>query len=83
MSIQKDVLKRICEYLGLDLDSEPCQQVENYLESNPHCKTFVNNIKKTIKIYQVAEGCEELTKDVCRKLFTTLNLDQPKQLDKK
>ncbi len=82
MKIQKEVLNRVCEYLGLDLDSEPCQQVQNYLESNPHCKVFVDNIKKTVQIYKVTEGCEELTDDACRKLFTNLNLNEPKQSDK-
>ncbi len=82
MKIQKEVLNRVCEHLGLDLDSEPCQQVQNYLKSNPQCKVFVDNIKKTIQIYKVTKGCEELDDDVCRKLLTNLNLNEPKPSDK-
>jgi hypothetical protein len=79
MKVHKDVLNRVCDYLGLDLDSEPCQQVQNYLESSPNCKIFVENVKKTIQIYKATDRNEEPPQEICRKLLNTLNLEETSQ----
>lgn len=74
MKINKELHQKICEYLGCDLDSTPCQQVQEYLQDCHNCEVYVDQVKKTVKIYKTANGCDELPEDVCNKLFVTLKL---------
>jgi len=86
MKNQKELYKKVCEYLGCDLDSTPCKQIQEYLKVCRNCKVYVNKIKKTVNIYKVADSCDQLPDDVCKKLFITLDLnnsDQPEESSEK
>ena len=74
MKIQKDLYKKICEYLGCDLDSTPCQQIRDHLAKCPNCEVYVDKIKKTVNLYKTIENCDEVPEDVCNKLFISLDL---------
>ncbi|MCD6441070.1 MAG: hypothetical protein J7L86_04715 [Candidatus Marinimicrobia bacterium] len=67
--------KQICEYLGCDLDSEPCKQIQDYLTECPGYKVYVDKIKKTVSLYKIADKYDDIPEDVCNKLFVSLNID--------
>jgi len=67
--------KQICEYLGCDLDSEPCKQIQGHLAECPGCKVYVDKVKKTVSLYKTADNCDDIPEDVCNKLFISLNID--------
>jgi len=73
----KKKFKQVCEYLGSDLDSEPCQKLRDHLDECECCEVYLNKIKNTIKLYRKADKCEQMPQSVSRKLFATLDLDPP------
>jgi hypothetical protein len=76
---------QVCDFLGQDIDSEPCQVIQEHLQVCDNCEIFVDKIKKTVKVFQVTNDCEKIPDQVSKKLFAKLNLDfecQPKD-DKK
>ncbi len=76
MKIEKyKMFDQVCTFLGEDLDSEPCKQLKEQLQSCKDCEVFVDKIKRTVAIYKTADGCDEIPDDVCKKLFKKLNLD--------
>jgi hypothetical protein len=77
MSKEKKMFEKVCEYLGCDLDSEPCQELQEHLHKCPQCEVFIDEIKNTVKLYKKADECEETPKSVSKKLFATLDLDNP------
>ncbi|HCK98617.1 MAG TPA: hypothetical protein DHW42_00730 [Candidatus Marinimicrobia bacterium] len=75
MKNSSKLYKQICAYLGCDLDSEPCQQIKDHLTKCPGCKVYIDKIKKTVKLYKIADNCDDIPKDICNKLFVSLNID--------
>lgn len=75
MKNDPELYKKICEYLGCDLDSEPCQQIKEYLAECPGCRVYVDKLKKTVNVYKTADNCDEIPAKVCTELFVSLNLD--------
>ena len=66
---------QVCDFLGQDIDSEPCRIIQEHLQVCDNCEIFVDKIKKTVKVYQVTNDCEKIPDQVSRKLFDKLNLD--------
>ena len=79
MSKEKKMYEKVCEYLGCDLDAEPCKELQEHLHKCPQCEVYIDEIKNTVKLYQKADECEETPDSVSKKLFATLNLDNPEQ----
>ncbi len=75
MKNSSELYKKICEYLGCDLNSEPCQQIKEHMAKCPGCEVYVDNLKKTVNLYKVADNCDDIPDDVCTKLLISLNLD--------
>ncbi len=69
------IFDQVCDFLGHDIDSEPCKVIQEHLKVCDNCEILVDKIKKTVKIYQVTHDCEKIPGNVSRKLFTKLNLD--------
>jgi len=77
MSCNPDLIKQVCNYLGSDLDSEPCQMIKQHLEKCHNCEVYIDKIKKTVEIYRRIDHCTELPETTCKQLFASLNLDLP------
>ena len=77
MSKENKMFEKVCEYLGCDLDSEPCEELKHHLNKCPQCEVFIDEIKSTVKLYKKASECEETPNSVSKKLFATLDLNKP------
>ena len=80
MKNDSKLYKQICDYLGCDIDSSPCKQIQDYLAECPGCKVYVDKVKKTVNLYKTIDNCNDIPDDVCNKLFISLNigdLDKP------
>jgi len=67
---------QVCVFLGQDIDSEPCKIIQKHLQVCDNCEIFVDKIKKTVKLYQTCNDCEEVPPaKVTKNLFSVLNLD--------
>lgn len=84
MSKEKNIMfDQVCDFLGHDIDSEPCKIIQEHLKECVDCEIFVDKIKKTVKVYQYTNDCEEIPDKVSKKLFSTLNLNDIETLASK
>jgi len=80
----KQMVKNICNYLGEDLDSLACKEVEEHLQQCPTCRIYFDTIKKTVTLCQEIEEEKKIPDDVNSRLFKVLDLQQLKaKKDKK
>jgi len=75
MKNNSDLYKQICEYLGCDLNSEPCKQIQDHMAECPNCEVYVDKVRKTVNLYKTIDNCDKIPEDVCNKLFISLNID--------
>ncbi len=69
------IFNQVCDFLGHDIDSEPCKIIQEHLQVCNNCEIFVDKIKKTVKVYQCTNDCDDIPENVSKKLFSKLNLD--------
>ncbi|MBN2600945.1 MAG: hypothetical protein JXR87_03010 [Candidatus Marinimicrobia bacterium] len=81
MKNSSDLYKQICEYLGCDLNSEPCKQIQDYIAECPNCEVYVDKVRKTVNLYKTIDNCDDIPEDVCNKLFISLNIDDISKSD--
>ena len=81
MKNNSDLYKQICEYLGCDLNSEPCKQIQDHMAECPNCEVYVDKVRKTVNLYKTIDNCDNIPEDVCNKLFISLNIDDISKSD--
>ena len=81
MKNRSDLYKQICEYLGCDLNSEPCKQIQDHMAECPNCEVYVDKVRKTVNLYKTMDNCDDIPEDVCNKLFISLNIDDGSKSD--
>ncbi|MDD5764770.1 MAG: hypothetical protein PHW79_00770 [Candidatus Marinimicrobia bacterium] len=79
MKCDPKLINKVCDYLGGDLNSEPCQIIKEHIEKCHNCDIFIDKIKKTVEIYQKADSCDCAPENVTRNLFLKLDLCEPKK----
>jgi predicted anti-sigma-YlaC factor YlaD len=72
----EDMVKQICDYMGEDLDSPACREVQEHLEACPTCKVYFDTVRKTVTLCRQCEQEESIPADVKSRLFKVLHLDQ-------
>lgn len=72
----KEVHKKICDFMGEDLNTPVCKEVAEHLESCPNCKVYLDTVKKTVTLCQEVEKDKNMPVDVKNRLFKVLDLDQ-------
>ncbi|MBU0711261.1 hypothetical protein KJ762_11535 [bacterium] len=82
MKNSTELYQQICEYLGCDLNSEPCKQIQDHLAECPNCEVYVDKVKQTVNLYKTIDNCDDIPEDVCTKLFISLNIDDVSKSDK-
>ncbi|MCK4558803.1 MAG: hypothetical protein KAV45_03395 [Calditrichia bacterium] len=70
----QEVYKKICDFMGEDLNAPACKEVAEHLESCPNCKVYLDTVKKTVIICQEIEKEEKMPQEVKNRLFKVLNL---------
>ena len=73
-SLQQNVYKQICDFMGEDLDAPACQEVAEHLENCPNCKVYLDTVKKTVTICRENEKEKAMPEDVKNRLYKVLNL---------
>ena len=73
-SISKGVYKQICDFMGEDLDTPVCKEVAEHLENCPHCRVYLDTIKRTVSICQEKEKGEQLPAEIKSRLLKVLNI---------
>jgi predicted anti-sigma-YlaC factor YlaD len=68
-----EVLERLCETLGEDVDSPSCDVLRNHLEKCPGCRAYVDSLLKTISLYRIAEDAAPPA-GLKNRLFDALNI---------
>jgi len=83
MATKRDIKlqKKICAEFGADLDSPLCQEVGDLMDECPECRVYYDTMKRSVKLYRVAEDEESLPASVSERLFKCLNLDQIENSD--
>jgi len=71
----QEMLENLGGYIDGDLDGRLCSEIEAHIDSCPDCKIVVNTLKKTIQLYQVTGKEATLPKDVRKRLFARLDLE--------
>ena len=74
----KQMMKNICEYMGEDINSLACKEVEEHLQQCPTCRVYFDTVKKTVTLCQEMEEEKKLPDDVKSRLFKVLDLEQIK-----
>jgi hypothetical protein len=72
----KEIVKRICDFMGEDLDAPACQEVAAHVEKCPECKIYLDTIKKTVTLCRDLETSKKLPSDVNHRLFKVLDLER-------
>ena len=77
----QDILKNMSEYIDGELDGQLCAEIEAHIETCPDCKIVIDTLKKTIQLVQISGKETELPKDVRKRLFARLHLDDDVRKD--
>lgn len=70
----QEIYKKICDFMGEDLNAPACKEVAEHLESCPNCKVYLDTVKKTVTICKEIEKEEKIPQEVKNRLFKVLNL---------
>lgn len=69
-----DRIEQICTDLGVEIDSEVCQELRMHLEECPDCKAYVDSLRKTVYLYRQLPGVLPSEK-ASKSLFKRLDLE--------
>ncbi len=72
----KKYLLQLSEYVDGELDPRLCALLEEHLHGCTNCTVVVDTLKRTIELYQLERGREELPDQVKSRLYSRLNLDE-------
>lgn len=72
----EEMVKQICDYMGEDMDSPACKEVQEHLEACPTCKVYFDTVKKTVTLCRQCEEEEKVPDDVKSRLLKVLHLDE-------
>ena len=67
---EKIPIEKICDYLGEDLDSPFCQEIQDYIKENPKCEIYLDSIKRAITYIKTSLREDELTTNVIEQVKT-------------
>ncbi len=46
------IVNELCNYLGQDLDSPMCRELQAHVESCPECMEYINSVKLTVTVFR-------------------------------
>ena len=71
----KDYIVMISDYVDGELAPELCACIEAHMQDCETCRIVVDTMRKTIELYQVSSGEDELPDPVHDRLFARLKHD--------
>jgi len=71
----REVIEKICDFMGEDLDAPACKEVIEHIENCPDCKIYLDTMQKTVTICRDLEKSKKLPVDMNKRLFKILKLE--------
>jgi predicted anti-sigma-YlaC factor YlaD len=72
----EEVIKKVCEQMGEDLEAPFCKEVTDHLKECPNCKIYFDTVKKTVVLCRELEEQQNMPADVRQRLLKILRLDK-------
>ena len=73
---REEMVRLICDYMGEDLDSPACREVQEHFDSCPTCKVYFDTVKKTVTLCRQCDEEEKVPDEVRTRLFNVLHLEE-------
>ncbi len=70
----KKIIGELCNYMGYDLDSSMCKELEEHVKQCPECREYIKSIKLTVNLCKDAYKEEPVPDEVKDNLLKKLNL---------
>ena len=70
--IEEKTFKELCDYLGGDLDSPLCQDIINFFEEHPECRSYLESVKQTVSIFKEHETEQKTPLECKQKIIKEL-----------
>lgn len=70
--IEEKTFKELCDYLGGDLDSPLCQDVINFFEEHPECRSYLESVKQTVFLFKEHETEQKTPLECKQKIINEL-----------
>ena len=71
----REVIEKICDFMGEDLDAPACKEVIEHIENCPDCKIYLDTMQKTVTICRDLEKNKKLPVHMNKRLFKVLRLE--------
>ncbi|MGK7345513.1 MAG: anti-sigma factor family protein [Candidatus Nitrospinota bacterium M3_3B_026] len=68
----EEIFQKIGDYLDKDLDPHICEEIEDHIKDCEPCVAFINTLKKTVELFQVAKEDETIPEPVSSNLLRFL-----------
>ena len=74
MDCCEKLLKRVCDDLSENINSDLCQQLRNHLEDCEDCRNQVETMRETVTLYQCLKE-KKVPHDIHERLVKMLNVE--------
>ncbi len=74
MDCCEKLLKRVCDDLSENINSDLCQQLRNHLEECEDCRNQVETMRETVSLYQCLKE-KKVPRDIHERLLKMLNVE--------
>lgn len=78
MSICKDVVDNIMEYIDNELDRKTLEQLESHIDDCPECRSFVSTYKRMLELSGSLKNKKFVTPEIRTKLKELLKSKRSK-----
>lgn len=72
----QEQIELLKEHLCDDLDSDACKELMQLLKTDKNCRAYFDTVKKTVVLCREKECPEDLPKDMNKRLFDALGLEE-------
>ncbi len=74
MDCCEELLKRVCDDLSENINSNLCQQLRDHLDECDDCRNQVESMRETVALYQCLKD-KKVPKDIHERLVKMLNVE--------
>ena len=71
---KKQIVHKICNYLGQDLDHPMCKELMQHLEECPDCQFYLDTVKMTVSLCRETHKSEPVPEEVKEQIFKSLKI---------
>jgi predicted anti-sigma-YlaC factor YlaD len=72
----EEVIKKVCDQMGENLDAPFCKEVTDHLKECPNCQIYFDTVKKTIVLCREMDEQRIIPPEVRQRLMKILRLDK-------